>query len=249
MVRKRILIVLAFFPFLKAFLVAQPVSGGGPLADCRQVVLVVSPDDTGIRARLACYSRKAGGNWTEAGIRTPVVLGRTGLAWGVGMHPAEAGTRKAEGDGKSPAGVYLLGPVFGRAADGQLRFRMPYQVVTEDLECVDDPASGLYNRLVERGSGPADWASSERMAEVGPQYAWGLFVQHNLPPKPSGGSCIFLHIWGGADEATAGCTAMPEPVLLDLLEWLDPDLSPRLVQLTEPAYRLYREEWGLPALP
>ncbi|MEY3052193.1 MAG: hypothetical protein RLY31_1978 [Bacteroidota bacterium] len=242
-----------YIPVLLVCQLVQTIAQGlptdlPPLTGCRQLVLVVSPNDTSVHARLACYSLEGQG-WASAGIRTPVVLGRTGLAWGAGKHPVVAGRKKAEGDGKSPAGVFALGPVFGRAADGQRRFRMPYLPLTEQLECVDDPASGHYNRLVSRGAVTPDWNSSEHMAAVGPQYDWGLFVHHNVPASPSGGSCIFLHVWGGATEPTAGCTAMPEDDLLALLEWLDPDQSPRLVQLTEESYARFREEWSLPPIP
>src|SRR3712207_8482067 len=50
------------------------------------------------------------------------------------------------------------------------------------------------------------------------------------------GSCIFLHVWRGPRSSTAGCTAMAEPALAELLRWLDPARRPALVQLTDAAY-------------
>ena len=41
---------------------------------------------------------------------------------------------------------------------------------------------------------------------------------------------IFLHIWRGAGQPTAGCTAMSQDHLLRVLNWLDPNREPRLVQ-------------------
>jgi len=44
----------------------------------------------------------------------PVVLGKNGLAWGIGLHPTNPETTyKKEGDGKSPAGIFSLGSAFG----------------------------------------------------------------------------------------------------------------------------------------
>ena len=94
--------------------------------------------------------------------------------------------------------------------------------------------SRRYNLVVERsGVGEVDWKSSERMREVS-GYRWGLVVEHNANPAVAGrGSCIFLHVWAGPDKGTAGCTAMAQPNLEELLRWLDAKKRPALVQLTE----------------
>ncbi|MET0625641.1 MAG: L,D-transpeptidase family protein, partial [Pyrinomonadaceae bacterium] len=178
-------------------------------------------------------------------------VGRTGLAWGVGLVDTvgAVGPRKREGDGKAPAGVFKLGPAFGfadaRAASARLR--LPYKPLTPSTECVDDPASRRYNLVVERGaSGPADWNSSEHMREV-EGYRWGLVVAHNAaPPAPGRGSCIFLHIWAGPEKGTAGCTAMEQSNLEALLGWLDPSKRPLLVQLPDGEYARLRGAWHLP---
>jgi D-alanyl-D-alanine dipeptidase len=62
------------------------------------------------------------------------------------------------------------------------------------------------------------------------------------------GSCIFLHIWTGADSHTAGCTAFDEGKLRDVIVWLDPKRQPLLVQLTAQDYSALRSDWKLPAL-
>ena len=57
---------------------------------------------------------------------------------------------------------------------------------------------------------------------------------------------MFLHVWRGPGTTTAGCTAMPDPALADILAWLDAEADPVLVQLPAPAARVLRGEWELP---
>jgi L,D-peptidoglycan transpeptidase YkuD (ErfK/YbiS/YcfS/YnhG family) len=78
------------------------------------------------------------------------------------------------------------------------------------------------------------------------QYAYGVHVAYNAPPRPSRGSCIFLHIWAGPASVTAGCTAMDERVLRELMGWIDPQRRPMLVQLPAGALNRMRERWRLP---
>ena len=65
-------------------------------------------------------------------------------------------------------------------------------------------------------------------------------------PVPGGGSCIFLHVWRGPGTATAGCTAMPDAALQEVIVWLDADAAPVLVQLPASEAERLRAGWGLP---
>lgn len=215
------------------------------LPSCGQLVLVISPNENSRQGMMSTYEHQDNG-WKPKQASVPVTLGRSGLAWGRGLHPAQPGTQKREGDGKSPAGMYRFGTIFGHLPPGEVDFSLPYVQVSSSLECVDDAASRHYNRLVDNRGITRDWNSSERMPEVGRQYDWGVFVEHNLPAQPGGGSCIFLHVWGGPDSHTAGCTAMQENHLLELLYWLDAGRQPLLVQLTAEAYEYWKAGWGLP---
>jgi len=193
--------------------------------------------------------------WRRDGEAVPIVVGRTGLAWGVGFDryavpgEATAGPRKHEGDGKSPAGVFPLDTAFGFApADSMSWVRLPYVPLAPTTECVDDTASVHYNTVVDRGAVPrVDWQSAERMREVA-QYRIGIIVGYNAdPPVPARGSCIFIHIWGGPRSTTVGCTALDETELARLVAWLDPRSHPVIVQLPSAVYGLVRDAWGLPA--
>ena len=126
--------------------------------------------------------------------------------------------------------------------------RMPYTTLTPTVECVDDVGSRRYNLIVDRSAVPEpDWKSSERMRSV-EGYRWGVFVEHNSNPAVAGrGSCIFLHVWAGPEKGTAGCTAMTQPNLEELLRWLDSKKRPLLVQLPEAESARLRAAWRLPA--
>jgi D-alanyl-D-alanine dipeptidase len=224
-----------------------------PLARSRQVVVVTTRGWDDVPGTLRRFERKgARGDWTQVGNAVDVAVGRNGLGWGAGLVEtgAEAGPQKKEGDGKAPAGVFALGTAFGFAPLAEASWlRVPYMPLTPAVECVDDTASRSYNLIVLRdAAGGADWNSSEHMRSV-EGYRWGLVVRHNAAPPVAGrGSCIFLHVWAGPGHGTAGCTAMEEGNLTELLRWLDPKKSPLLVQLPEGEYARLRATWRLPAL-
>jgi zinc D-Ala-D-Ala dipeptidase len=227
---------------------ASPDSPPVP-ASSRQLVLVVTPDEAAITGVLYRFERDSGDlPWKPLGSEWPIVVGKAGLASGVGLNraPVPGLSVKKEGDGKSPAGVFALTSAFGfEEAGGGLR--LPYVPLTETIECVDDPGSRHYNRLVDRSEiSKPDWNSSEKMREI-EEYVFGVVVAHNSGPvEPGGGSCIFLHAWSGSEGATAGCTAMPTERIRELVHWLDADAGPVLVQLTEESYAALRSPWQLP---
>ena len=223
-----------------------------PLARSQQLIVVTTRGWDDVPGVLRRFTRKgAGGAWARVGVDVPVAVGRTGLGWGAGLVDTSgaAGPQKREGDGKAPAGVFALGSAFGFAPRRAAWLRFPYVPLTPSVECVDDTASRHYNLIVDRFAvGDFDWNSSERMRSV-EGYRWGLVVRHNAAPTVAGrGSCIFLHVWAGPGQGTAGCTALEEGKLTELLRWLDPKKVPLLVQMPEGEYARLRAAWRLPAL-
>ena len=234
---------------------AQPDNLASEVSPPIQRVVVVADDDTTIYATLYGFEGAAG-SWTQA-FTNPVTIGRNGLGWGIGLHdPAEipqADPIKHEGDGKAPMGVFALTQAWGYLPAASVDTRLPYEPATPDLLCIDDVASPFYNSVIDREAAglPAnDLPSHEDMLRGDDLYKYTIFVAHNAPnPQPGAGSCIFLHIWSGADGATAGCTSMVEADLVRLLAWLDPAKSPALVQLTRARYETFKSDWDLPELP
>jgi L,D-peptidoglycan transpeptidase YkuD (ErfK/YbiS/YcfS/YnhG family) len=224
-----------------------------PWSSARQLVLVVTRDWNSVHATLQSFERSDQG-WRSTSAGTPVVIGKSGSAWGLGLHPAaHAGPQKREGDGRSPAGVFALGTAFGYASAAQMQW--PYAPMSADDYCVDVAASPLYNRIVDaaRVGAAAVAGSTEPMRrdlhEHGDQaYKLGLVIEHNPHAVAGAGSCIFAHLWHSPDTGTAGCTAMAEPALQALLAWLRPQEHPVFVLLPRAEYARLKSAWDLPGL-
>lgn len=233
-----------------------------PLSQSTQMIVVTTADWNAVNGRLLQYERDTPKQaWRLVGKPISVVVGKSGLGWGIGLTPADDPSThtasdpiKREGDGKAPAGIFALGAAFGYAATPLSGSAMPYLALTPATECVDDVASKHYNQIVDRSAVPVDWKSSEQMRSAGESYRWGVVIDHNgtvaangsAPPIPGRGSCIFLHIWKGSGQGTVGCTAMPQTELEAVIKWLDPKRKPVLVQLPEQKYLALATRWKLP---
>lgn len=244
----------------------MPVEGQtaqSPLTQARQMIVVTTKSWDAVPGTLQRYERRIiRSAWQPVGKPIPIVVGRSGLAWGAGLHGDSATLAqgndplKKEGDGKSPAGAFRLNATFGyapKAKAGQLK--MPYVASTTTMQCVDDTQSAHYNRIVDRAQlKQSDWQSHEDMLRKDELYRWGVVVEHNVggvgqsnaKAKPRGGSCIFLHIWNGPNSSTAGCTAMEAGLMEEVLRWLDAQQQPVLVQLPASEYARLKATWRLP---
>lgn len=236
-----------------AFAHAQPAKQNNPLDHSTQLIVVTTSGWDAIDGHLQRYQRAALGTaWQPIGDPVTIVVGKTGTAWGIGTaalpHNPEDPIKR-EGDGRAPAGIFSLGPAFGYAAHAPADWKMPYLALTSTTDCVDDPHSPHYNRLLDRATVTPDWNSAEHMRDAGEAYRWGLIIDHNSPnPRPQGGSCVFMHIWAGPSIPTVGCTAMPEQQIKVILAWLDPSARPLLVQMPLSQYRKLQKSLRLPPL-
>ncbi|HEY7513879.1 MAG TPA: hypothetical protein VIC87_05350, partial [Vicinamibacteria bacterium] len=129
-------------------LLASPIP-----AESRQMILSVSESWSATTARVRLYERSSGAPWKAVGEATTASLGRAGLAWGRGLHGEDVvGTRKKEGDGKSPAGIFELRLATGYARGAPPGTRLSYREATPTLRCVDDVKSRYYNKLVDEAA-------------------------------------------------------------------------------------------------
>jgi L,D-peptidoglycan transpeptidase YkuD (ErfK/YbiS/YcfS/YnhG family) len=229
----------------------SPTPATGDVSPSLQALVVTTSDWSTVDATLQLFERKsAKSSWIASGERIPAVVGRNGLAWGRGVHQnlSNGGPNKREGDGSAPAGIFKLGPAFGYAPGESVPWiGLPYRQMTESSKCVDDPASLAYNRLVDEGTIRPDWNSREEMKRGDDQYRLGIVIGHNTDPvAPGGGSCIFLHIWDRPSKGTAGCTAVSDIALEEILRRLRPEANPLLIQLPQEEYERMRGPRGLP---
>jgi len=228
----------------------QPPPVKIPFAESLQAVVVTTKDWTATQGTARLYERKSvKSSWKSVGDESPIVVGRSGLAWGRDSAPESASEFKKEGDGRSPAGLFPLTYAFGMIEKPQT-LKLPYRKIDEHTECVDDVNSFHYNKIVGRLQvGIFDWKSSEKMIQIKPEYDLGVFVAYNSYPVVKGnGSCIFLHVWKDANTATSGCTAMERGNLEKITAWLDPKKNPYLIQMPKAEYAKYQKSWKLPNL-
>lgn len=233
----------------------------------QQLVLVTADDWNASRGQLRRFERvgqdlKPGDlkpkglqpkDWKQIGDATPVMLGRNGSAWGIGLHAARHdGPIKQEGDGRAPAGVFAIGTAFGYAEHANTG--LPYQAMTANDWCIDVPASNYYNKIIDRSVVKAPYLdqSSEPMrrdlhAAGDQRYREGFVIEHNVEGAArQGGSCIFAHLWKAPGETTAGCTAMAPEAMDHLLAWLDARKQPVFVLLPKAQYLHLQHDWQLP---
>ena len=192
-----------------------------------------------------------GARWKSRGAAVPIAIGRTGSAWGIGLHDPQPGLQKQEGDGRSPAGIFAIGTAFGY--EERISATFPYQAMSPFDYCVDVNGSPLYNQIVDerRVGKTAIEKSTEPMrrdvhANGDQRYKLGFVIEHNPKNVSASGSCIFAHLWNTPGQTTAGCTAMAESAMRELVAWLDARQRPLFVLLPMPEYARLRSSWGLP---
>ena len=220
------------------------------LAPSSQLIVVIANNDHSSKAEIRRIERDGKG-WHLVGIKSLAVLGKNGIATGNGIYAGPefmVEKPKSEGDGRSPTGIFEVGKVFGIAKAKDFQGLMPYETISASLEGVDDPESSYYNRIVDRSalSEPSNWKSHEAILRKDRLYQWLLEIRHNPENIPGHGSLIFLHVWRRPSAGTAGCVAMEESKLLNLLRWLDPTKHPRLVVIPARNLQQFGKALGVP---
>lgn len=234
------------------------------LAQARQLVVVSTPGWDHSQGTLQLWTRpRVGAPWQRSGSPFPAWIGRSGSAWRSDRVEEDTldwvGPRKREGDGRSPAGLFVLGDLWGYAPQPPEGVRLPYHASDDRDRCVDDVAAVAYNQL--RRAAPATgttadpWQSAEHLRLPTDHYKLlvpigynGLLTQAGArSPRPGAGSCIFLHIAPPPAAGTAGCTALTEADLQRLLRALEPMPPPLFLLLPVPAQDAAKKRWGLPA--
>lgn len=177
------------------------------LGDSEQLILVESD---GSKCLVTLYEKNE--SWYTLKMCTGTV-GENGVS-----------RNSSEGDYCTPYGLYSLGFAFG--TDELSGLNVEYRRFNENCYWVDDPESDLYNRWVETDS--PSWNSAEHLSDYPDAYHYAMVINYNMHPVvPGAGSAIFLHCAYG--DSTAGCVAVPEEQMLDILRWADSQKSPLIL--------------------
>ncbi|MFI6784390.1 L,D-transpeptidase [Micromonospora sp. NPDC050276] len=186
----------------------------------RQVIVVGASSYSTTYARLETYVRVQD-RWQPASASLPARIGSKGFS-----------DNHVEGVPTTPTGVYSIGPtMYGIAANPGVRY--PYHRLVSGDWWNENPASSLYNTFQHSTTSPG--GASEALWKEVPAYTHFAVITYNMAPNvpkpvPNAGSGIFLHEFSSSGgNATAGCVSLAHNHLVDVLNWLDPALSPRIV--------------------
>lgn len=219
-----------------------------PADGVKQLIVSIAPDWNSSQGQLQMFQRDGLG-WRAVSPAVPVLYGKHGLAWGVGVRGQdEPGLKKQERDGRAPAGLFKIGTIYtyDRALPAGSDF--PFHTIGKFDAWPDDPKNPFYNRLVTVD--PADvpqWFDKQKMRHGDFAYRWLVEIRHNTdPPVPGHGSAIFFHIRRGPQRPSAGCTTMAEKNLVSLIRWLRVEENPHYALLPRSEYEAKWKIWGLP---
>ena len=178
-------------------------------------VIYVTPIKKSVHQAMLSAWQRQGQGWQRRFI-VRAVIGRNGLA---------SPDQKKEGDGKTPSGVFLLGPAFGYASS--ITTGLQYRQATQNDFWVDDVHSLQYNQWVV---GLPVAKSFERMRRFDYLYSYGIVIGYNMHPIiPGAGSAIFMHVWRGVNSSTSGCVALNQRQLKRILRWLKQEYQPVII--------------------
>jgi len=222
--------------------------------NCTQALVGIADGWNSSKVTLTLYQKK-GSKWIPSGSSWQGRLGKSGLAWGNGLHGKAASNApaKKEGDWRAPAGIFTIGGAYGYALKIQRHPKLPYRRITSRDLWVEDRTSPHYNQHIILNHTPKTvWEKKAQMRQGDHAHSLKLYIAHNDAilggrPTPGLGSAIFFHIWrGGGSRPTAGCTTMAEPKLKQLIAAIDPAKHPVYILLPKAEYQRLRKGWKLP---
>ncbi len=118
-----------------------------PLASCKQLLLVTTADWQAVPGTMRRFARTdAESPWVEVGESIPVVVGRNRLGWGKGLEPSRKPARPRQKGRRQEKSGGHLSVAFGVRKlvepDKIKPLKLPYQYLSEGIECVDERELG-----------------------------------------------------------------------------------------------------------
>lgn len=179
----------------------------------KQLFVVAGLGTEKTTATVSMHERDESGHWKQI-LSTPGFVGKNGLCFD---------EEHKEGCGQTPMGVYRFNKAFGIAADPGCA--IPYTQVTDDTWWSGDPAYH-YNEMVDIRDYPELVKDdSEHIIDYEYQYQYCLNISFNEDGTPGRGSAIFLHCFGPLKPYTGGCVALPENIMEQVMQRVQPDCA------------------------
>lgn len=184
-------------------------------------IIVVSNQEKGQYKAIVEAFEKTSSGWVRSLPSMDAVIGECGFS-----------LNKKEGDLKAPAGIFRIGTAFG-TVDKPSNVNLRYKKTSKNDYWIDDVTSEDYNNWVEYEGNPySRWKSFERLKIT--NYKLAFVIEYNMNPVVKGrGSAIFFHVWKGSEVSTRGCSAISETNITELLNWIDPQKNPIVIQGTD----------------
>jgi L,D-peptidoglycan transpeptidase YkuD (ErfK/YbiS/YcfS/YnhG family) len=187
----------------------------------RQMIVVTAPSARSTVATLRAFAL-TGGSWR---------LAFHPIRARVGRHGWIAASRRREGDGTTPEGIFTFGTtLYGTRASPGTAYRF-HRLVPGDY-WDENPATGVayntFRHLTHTNCARNPFGrGSECLWRGSPAYNYLAVINFNTPATGPYGSGIFLHV--GLATATSGCVSVAQSELVRILRWLRPAAVPRIV--------------------
>ena len=179
------------------------------LNNIEQLVVAINNNDSADKA-IVIALEKVNKKWKIKLGPVQASIGRTGFAL-----PGE----KMEGDGKSPTGIFDLGQLY--TYESSVNTSLPYIQTNSEDKWIDDPNHENYNSHI-RGNTTAKSFEHLKLSSI--DYKYCMVIEYNTHPVVKGkGSAIFFHLADANYSPTAGCVAIKESDMDQILLWLDPN--------------------------
>ena len=174
-----------------------------------QLLVAINDNDSSNKAIVVALE-KVNKKWKIKLGPVQASIGRTGFAL-----PGE----KMEGDGKSPTGIFDLGQLY--TYEASVKTSLPFIQTNSEDKWIDDPNHENYNSHI-RGNTTAKSFEHLKLSSI--DYKYCMVIEYNTHPVVKGkGSAIFFHLADANYSPTAGCVAIKESDMDQILLWLDPN--------------------------
>ncbi|URZ02871.1 L,D-transpeptidase family protein [Clostridium felsineum] len=195
-----------------------------PLGNSKQAIIVTTPTESSVNMVLNAYE-KTGHTW-HLKFTTNGVVGLKGIS-----------LNKKEGDLKTPEGIFGFLFEFGSAPSPGTK--MEYRQTHPGDYWSSVPTQEEYNTWVTYNGDPEirfGHGNYENLYTTSVyKYAAALDYDYGVNKVIGNGSAIFFHIESASGNGTAGCIAIPEAPLVQILKWMNPNKAPKIA-IGTPAY-------------